>query len=103
MSCCFPPVVLAMLFMLGNQTPSLTTILGDAAGLLLLGPIAGVAIGLVGIRVLVWVRTRFGVRRDYESLYAIGLAFAAFAAAEAAHGSGFITRGLFGRTSRATA
>ncbi len=93
-----PPVVLAMLFMLGNQAPSMTTILGDAAGLLLLGPIAGVAIGLVGIRVLVWVRTRFGVRRDYESIYAIGLAFAAFAAAEAAHGSGFLAAFTAGLT-----
>src|SRR4029079_4398295 len=32
-----------------------------------------------------------GVRRDYESLYALGLGFAAFAAAEAVGGSGFLS------------
>ncbi|HEX2224612.1 MAG TPA: cation:proton antiporter, partial [Thermoanaerobaculia bacterium] len=31
-----------------------------------------------------------GVGRDYESLYSLGLAFAAFAAAESFHGSGFL-------------
>ena len=36
------------------------------------------------------VRSRVGVRRDYESLYALGVAFTAFAAAEAVGGSGFL-------------
>jgi hypothetical protein len=36
------------------------------------------------------VRRRTGVRRDYESLYALGVAFTAFAAAEAVGGSGFL-------------
>jgi sodium/hydrogen antiporter len=36
------------------------------------------------------VRRRIGVRRDYESLYSLGVAFTAFAAAEAVHGSGFL-------------
>jgi sodium/hydrogen antiporter len=36
------------------------------------------------------VRHRVGVRRDYEALYSLGVAFAAFAAAEAVHGSGFL-------------
>jgi NhaP-type Na+/H+ or K+/H+ antiporter len=58
--------------------------------LFLLGPVVGALIGLIGIRLLSWVRTRFGVRRDYESLYALGLAFTAFAAAEAVGGSGFV-------------
>src|SRR5205814_5719940 len=35
-------------------------------------------------------RKRAGVRRDYESLYALGVAFTAFAAAEAVGGSGFL-------------
>ena len=58
--------------------------------LFLLGPAVGALIGLVGIRLLSWVRARFGVRRDYESLYALGLAFTAFAAAEGVGGSGFV-------------
>jgi hypothetical protein len=36
------------------------------------------------------VRGRIGVRRDYESLYALGLAFSGYAAAEGVGGSGFV-------------
>jgi sodium/hydrogen antiporter len=36
------------------------------------------------------IRRRLGVRRDYESLYSLGVAFTAYAAAEAVHGSGFL-------------
>jgi NhaP-type Na+/H+ or K+/H+ antiporter len=59
-------------------------------GLFLLGPLVGAAVGWVGIAMLVRVRTRVGVRRDYESLYALGLALSAFALAEAAGGSGLL-------------
>ena len=58
--------------------------------LFLLGPGAGVAIGFLGVATLDLVRRRIGVRRDYESLYSLGLAFAAFAAAESFHSSGFL-------------
>src|SRR4029079_16097701 len=36
------------------------------------------------------VRKKVGVRRDYESLYALGVAFTAYAAAEAVGGSGLL-------------
>jgi NhaP-type Na+/H+ or K+/H+ antiporter len=58
--------------------------------LFLLGPILGALVGWVGIVMLVQVRDRIGVRRDYESLYALGLAFTAFAAAESVGASGFL-------------
>ena len=59
-------------------------------GLFLLGPMLGVFSGWVAITLLDQVRRRVGVRRDYESLYALGVAFTAFAAAEAVGGSGFL-------------
>jgi NhaP-type Na+/H+ or K+/H+ antiporter len=59
-------------------------------GLFVLGPVLGALVGWIGITTLVTVRTRVGVRRDYESLYALGLGFAAYAAAEAVGGSGFL-------------
>ena len=46
--------------------------------------------GWVAITLLEQVRKRVGVRRDYESLYALGVAFTAYAAAEAVGGSGFL-------------
>ena len=61
-----------------------------AVGLFLLGPMLGVFVGWVAITLLDQVRRRVGVRRDYESLYALGVAFTSFAAAEAVGGSGFL-------------
>src|SRR6185503_7911927 len=60
-------------------------------GLFLLGPALGALIGWMGIMLLSTVRTRIGVRRDYESLYALGLGFTAYAAAESVGGSGFLS------------
>jgi NhaP-type Na+/H+ or K+/H+ antiporter len=96
-----PVVLVAMLFLEGlpghRQAPARLAI-----DLMLLGPGAGVAVGFIGVTVLERVRRQVGVRRDYESLYAIGLALAAYAAAEALHGSGFLAVFAAGLTIAAT-
>lgn len=61
-----------------------------ALQMLVLSPAAGIVVALAAIGALEMVRRRLGVRRDYESLYSLGVAFGAFAAAESVHGSGFI-------------
>ncbi|HLM24022.1 MAG TPA: cation:proton antiporter [Pyrinomonadaceae bacterium] len=66
--------------------------------LFILGPGAGVAVGLIGVAALDLIRKRIGVRRDYESLYSLGIAFSAYAAAEAVHGSGFLAAFAAGLT-----
>jgi sodium/hydrogen antiporter len=66
--------------------------------LFLLGPGAGVTVGLLAIGALELVRRKTGVRRDYESLYSLGVAFAAYASAEAVHGSGFLAAFCAGLT-----
>jgi sodium/hydrogen antiporter len=66
--------------------------------LFILGPGAGILIGLLGVAALDLIRKRLGVRRDYESLYSLGIAFTAFAAAEAVHGSGFLAAFAAGMT-----
>lgn len=66
--------------------------------LFILGPGAGILIGLVGVAALDLIRKRLGVRRDYESLYSLGIAFTAFAAAEWVHGSGFLAAFAAGLT-----
>jgi len=58
--------------------------------LFVLGPALGALIGWLAITLLEQIRKRFGVRRDYESLYALGVAFTAYAAAEGVGGSGFL-------------
>jgi len=84
------PIVLVALAFLGAQElePGSWARLG--LDLFLLGPGAGVLVGLFGLATLDLMRRRVGVRRDYESLYSLGIAFAAFAAAESVHGSGFL-------------
>ena len=69
-----------------------------AFGFFILGPGAGIAIGLLGVSALDLIRKRIGVRRDYESLYSLGIAFTAYAAAEAVHGSGFLAAFAAGLT-----
>lgn len=86
-----PIVVLAMLAL---QAPAsgvaARAVVRSVLGLFLLGPLLGAVVGWTGIAALARVRERVGVRRDYESLYALGLAFGAYAAAEAVGGSGFV-------------
>ena len=60
------------------------------AELMLLAPLIGIVVGLVAVYALDFVRNLYGMRRDYESLYTLGVALSAFAAAEAFHTSGYI-------------
>jgi len=91
-----PIVILSMLLLPGGQSDVTSSIAGGAhvgrslLGLFVLGPALGALVGWVGISALAAIRSRTGVRRDYESLYALGLAFTSFAVAEAVGGSGFV-------------
>jgi sodium/hydrogen antiporter len=91
-----PIVVLAMLVLpreglgAGPASVPAAEVWRSILGLFVLGPVLGAAVGWVGITALGAVRAHTGVRRDYESLYALGLAFTSFALAEAVGGSGFV-------------
>jgi sodium/hydrogen antiporter len=90
-----PIVVLSMLLLPREGGLGVTSAMDEHVGrsllaLFVLGPVLGAAVGWVGITALGVVRGHTGVRRDYESLYALGLAFTSFAAAEAVGGSGFV-------------
>jgi NhaP-type Na+/H+ or K+/H+ antiporter len=90
-----PVVLIAMAVLAGGGSSGWAS---AAVKLFIIGPGAGVVIGFAGVAVLERVRRWMGVRRDYESLYALGLAFTAYAAAEAAHGSGFLAAFAAGLT-----
>jgi len=93
------PVVLVGIELLSRTTPLNGSDWGRLAiNMLLLSPGAGIVVGVLGVSALEMVRKRSGVRRDYESLYSLGLAFAAYAAAESFHGSGFIAAFAAGLT-----
>ncbi len=69
-----------------------------SVGLLVLGPLVGVGVALFAIRAVAWLRRRRLIRRDYESLYSLGVAFVAFAAAQLVGGSGFVAAFAAGLT-----
>src|SRR5687768_5825094 len=92
------PIVVVAIALSGLHASTSGAFAKMGFGLFLLGPGAGVAVGLLGVAALDLIRRRVGVRRDYESLYSLGIAFTAFAAAEAVHGSGFLAAFAAGLT-----
>ncbi len=93
-----PIIFVAMPFLLQRGPPSGNEWVRLGLDFFLLGPGAGVAVGLFGLSALDMIRRKIGVRRDYESLYSLGVAFTAYAAAEAVHGSGFLAAFAAGLT-----
>ena len=89
------PIVVFAIALTNHQDYSFAKL---SLGLFVLGPGAGIAVGLIGVAALDLIRKRLGVRRDYESLYSLGVAFSAYAAAEAVHGSGFLAAFAAGLT-----
>jgi NhaP-type Na+/H+ or K+/H+ antiporter len=85
-----PIVVIAMVLAAPAGGDTTGSVSRSLIGLFLLGPVVGALVGWIGIVTLVRVRDSIGVRRDYESLYALGIAFTAFAVAESVGGSGFL-------------
>ncbi|HYP06947.1 MAG TPA: cation:proton antiporter, partial [Bryobacteraceae bacterium] len=69
-----------------------------ALNMLVLSPGIGALVAFAAVGTLEFVRRRTGIRRDYESIYSLGVAFAAFAGAEAVHGSGFLAAFAAGLT-----
>jgi NhaP-type Na+/H+ or K+/H+ antiporter len=92
------PIILVAMALLSQTRLDGIGLARLALDLFLLGPGAGVAVGLLALGALELVRRKTGVRRDYESLYSLGVAFAAYAAAEAVHGSGFLAAFCAGLT-----
>lgn len=93
-----PIELVAMVFLSQREMTEVSAWSKMGLQLFLLGPGAGVAVGLLGVATLDLIRRRLGIRRDYESLYSLGLCFAAYAAAESLHGSGFLAAFAAGMT-----
>ena len=84
------PIVMIAMHLVAPGDEVASSLGRSLVGLFLLGPAVGALVGWLGIVALVRVRDGIGVRRDYESLYALGIAFTAFAFAESLGGSGFL-------------
>lgn len=84
------PIVLIAIAWLGPTPPTVGGLAQVGLNVLVLGPLVGIGIGVAAVRLMEWIRIRFGLRRDYESLYVLGVALTAYAAAESLHASGFM-------------
>jgi sodium/hydrogen antiporter len=85
-----PIVLVAMAFLASAASTNASDWARLALALFVLGPAAGVLVAVAGVATMAVIRRRTGIRRDYESLFSLGIAFTAYAAAEAVHGSGFL-------------
>ena len=92
------PIVLVGMVLWGNGDLAPSDWGRFGLSLFLLGPGAGAAVGFLAVSALIMMRNKFGVRRDYESFYSLGVVFAAYAGAEAVHGSGFLAAFAAGMT-----
>jgi NhaP-type Na+/H+ or K+/H+ antiporter len=95
-------IVLPLVLILAAAASGVSRGAGDwlrfLVGIVVLAPAVGVAVALVAIEIVGWLRRRRLVRREYESLYSIGVAFVAFAAAQLLGGSGFLAAFAAGLT-----
>lgn len=93
-----PIVLIAMTLAVPSEGSAAAGIGGLLLKMLVISPGLGAVVAWAGIWLLGFMRKRVGVRRDYESLYSIGVALAAFAAAESVHGSGYLAAFAAGLT-----
>lgn len=92
------PAVLLLVALAGGRLTSSMTVVGFAVPVFVLSPIVGVGVAWAALRAMAYAERVVGVRRDYQSLYSLGVAFAAFAAAQALGGSGLLAAFVAGLT-----
>ena len=84
------PVVLVLIAVATDQGSGVASWLVFLAKLLLLGPAIGLAVGALGAWLMNWMDKKMTIRREHQSLYGVGLVLAAYSAATAAGGDGFL-------------
>lgn len=84
------PVVLVVIAIAKAQASTFGGWAAILGKLLVVGPAIGFAVGALGAWMMTRMDKRFGIRREYQALYGMGLVFASYTAAEAAGGDGFL-------------
>ena len=84
------PPILILAAVATHEASSTLSWLGFLGELLIVGPVAGAAVGLGGAWLMSAVDARYPVRREWQALYGIGLVLAAFAAGETLGEDGFL-------------
>ena len=84
------PVILVLIAVATDQGAGPVSWTVFLSKLLLLGPAIGLVIGGAGSWLVTMVDNRLAIRREHQALYGVGLVLAAYAAATAAGGDGFL-------------
>jgi NhaP-type Na+/H+ or K+/H+ antiporter len=84
------PILLVLIAVAHADLGEVSDWLVFVAQLFVLGPAVGFAVGAAGSWVMGRVDRRFQIRREYQSLYGIGLVLGAFFTGEAVGGDGFL-------------
>ena len=84
------PVLLVLIAVEQQEASSMGAWVEFLSMLLLLGPAIGFAVGGAGAWLMARADRKMGVRTEYQALYGVGLVLAAYAAATAAGGDGFL-------------
>ena len=84
------PILLVLEAVALNQSESVGGWALFLAKLFLVGPIAGFAVGAAATWLMVWMRQRTTINREYRALYGIGVLLASYYAGSSLGGSGFL-------------
>ena len=84
------PLLLVLIAIGNSELGGAGDWLAFAGKLLVLGPLVGFGVGAVGSSLMARADAYFGIRREYQALYGVGLVLAAYAAGVGVGGDGFL-------------
>ena len=84
------PILLVLIALANAEAAGVVDWLGFAGQVFLLSPLVGFTVGAGGAWLMGRADAKFGVSREYQALYGIGLVLLAFAVAQGLGGDGFL-------------
>lgn len=84
------PIVLILIALLTTEMGGAGAWIGFLVRILLISPVVGLVVGGLGAYLMGKADQRFGIRKEYQALYGIGLVLASFVVGTAVQGDGFL-------------